>query len=456
MTKSRFAISKGALVVWIISYLFFLVTLVNNFSASHDSIHYLNDIVKSTNLFHQHHLLYHFLANKWLVFWQGFFSCGNYRSLGEVMNAGGGRLFCQPHYLIESFTALWGSSALTMVYLFLRKRFYLTRSAAWLGTAVVACSYGVWFYSVNIEVYLPPLFFILWCLFILTKKEFAKTDIWKIAILHSLAILFHQVNILFTLVVLYSLIRNKFYASLLTYAVLGIIITGGMYFITGWFIEGHNTVAAWVGWMQGYTVGHDYWQPLSAKTPLHVVTGFGHAFIGGHYIFQLPAAVYYLHNSFQSHGLKDEIFLSSKISSSTAWILSGLTVLFATLLLTLIIKFIFKCRSMKLHYPVISPLLITLIVYSAFFCFWMPEILEFWILQMVIVWLLLIGMMPILHFPFRLQMNTGLMIVAVLLFVINYFGSIYWLQRPGRDWYYAETKIISQSVSPGDLIIVCL
>lgn len=436
----------GALIVWIASYLFFIITLVNNFSASHDSIHYLNDIVKGENLFHQHHLLYHFLANKWMTFWMGFFGCGTY--------AEEGLLFRRPHYVIESFTALWGSSVLTMVYLFFRNRFYLTRNACWLGTSVVAFSYGVWFYSVNVEVYMPPLFFILLCLYILTSKDFGKSDTWKIAILHSLAILFHQVNILFAIVMLYVLIRNRVFASVFKYTAIGLLITGGTYFIAGWVVMGNDSVSSWVHWMQGYTVGNGYWQPLSAKTPVNVLTGFGHAFIGGHFIFKIPAIEQYLQQSLQSHGLGDEIFLASNISSNTAWVLVVIAGIFAILLIILAIKFIGRYRSMKMHFRVIDPLLVCLVVYSVFFCFWMPEILEFWILQMVIVWLLLIGMLPLIKFPFRFRQNAGLIILAFSLFCINFFGSLRWLQDGKNDWYLAETKKIATSVTPGDVIVV--
>jgi hypothetical protein len=124
----------GPLIVWVTSYVFFILTLVSNFSAAHDSIHYLNDIVKGENLFHQHHLLYHFLANKWLGFWQGFFGCGE--SSPDTITMG--LLYCRQHYIIESFTALWGASVLTLVYLFFRNRFFLTRAACLSGTAVIA------------------------------------------------------------------------------------------------------------------------------------------------------------------------------------------------------------------------------------------------------------------------------------------------------------------------------
>src|SRR5689334_22453845 len=91
---------RGAVVVWLISYVFFLFTLANNFSASHDSINYLIGIVNGTHLFHPHHLLYHYYAHLWLKLFSYIFHG-------------------VPHqYIIESFTAVWGSGILAVCYLF--------------------------------------------------------------------------------------------------------------------------------------------------------------------------------------------------------------------------------------------------------------------------------------------------------------------------------------------------
>lgn len=428
---------QGALAVWISSYIFFLFTLVSNFSASHDSIHYLNDIVNGRELFHQHHLLYHFLASKWMsVFSQ-----------------------VPSHYAIESFTALWGSSALAIVYLFFTNRFHLLPVAAAMGTAVIAFSYGFWFYSVNIEVYLPPLFFILSALYVISAPEVKDSTVPKMALLHSLAMLFHQVNVLFVAIGIYFILCNrtkiKISTALLQYAFIGIVVAGGMYFIAGWVIEGHNSPMAWWHWMEGYTVGHGYWQGLSLKTPLHVLTGFSHAFVGGHFIFQLPGVEEYLQQAFSDHGLKDELFLSSKIKEWAAVLLTFLAGLLATGILTVSVRFMKKYKLVLIGQgAVVKPLLLTIGVYSAFFCFWMPEILEFWILQMVLIWILLIGTLPLVRLPFKIPLRVFLGLLLVLTFSVNYFGSIRWLQDINNDWYYRETENIKKYVSANDLVII--
>jgi hypothetical protein len=99
-------------------------------------------------------------------------------------------------------------------------------------------------------------------------------------------------------------------------------------------------------------------------------------------------------------------------------------------------------------------MLACIITYSIFFCFWMPEILEFWILQMILVWLLLFGMLPAYRFPFRISLHTGAIVLSASLFVINYFGSIRWLQDINSDWFYAEVKKLDPSLTADDVVIV--
>lgn len=425
----------GALIVWVLSYIFFLFRLSDNLSASHDSIHYLNHIVQGEHLFHQHHLLYHFSANGWLNVLRPLFP-------GVA-----------PHYIVESFTALWGSAILSVCYLILRNRFFLLPSLAAAGILPVAFSYGLWFYSINVEVYTPSIFFILCSLYVLTRNSKRPADIWLISVLHCFAILFHQVNILFSIVVLYAIYRNGRGTDLARYVLTGIVLVGGMYFIIGWVIAGQNSLPEFGRWIMGYTIGHDYWQPVGAATPFKVAAGFSRAFIGGHFIFQLPATQHYLQNAFAAHSLKDEIFLSRHITPALAWVLSIVSAVLAALIVGLIYRFIRRFNMMNAHFQVIRPLLLCLVVYFLFFVCWMPEIPDFWILQMVIVWLLLFGMLSVIHFPFRIRPGVGLLVIAAALFFVNYLGSIRWIGDHSNDWYYQEMKKLP-AVSSRDLIIV--
>lgn len=419
---------------------FFLITLAANFSASHDSIHYLNGIVSGSDLFHQHHLLYHVSAYYWLKFWQPVFST------------------IPDYYIIESFTALWGSASLALIYCFFKNRFGLSSLRSVIGVSIIAFSYGFWFYSVNIETYTPPIFFILTALYILSGDRFSSKDIWKLALAHCMAILFHQASILFAPTILFTLFWNRKHialsGALMQYLLIGVGLVGGLYFFIGWFIAGHDSWAEWGRWVQGYTVGHGFWQPLSLKTPFYALAGFSRAFIGGHFLFQIPFLKDIFDRSFASHGLNDELFLTANMGGSMAILLTILSFVLALLLLLMLVRFARKYKTIrKAHARIVQPALLCIATYSLFFCFWMPEILEFWILQMALAWLLLIGATPLTGFPVRIPVTSGLILTALVVFSINFFGSMRWLRHLENDWYYAQAKQIGGAAEKGDMIL---
>jgi hypothetical protein len=422
------------------AYLFFLSMLAGNFSASHDSINYLNEIAKGVHLFHPHHLLYNSLAWAWVQFLTLFLP------------------FVPTHLLAEAFTAIWGSAVIVMVYAFFRNRFSLSQIPSISGAAIVGCSFGVWFYSVNVEVYMPPIFFILLALYIISRNDLSRRDIFAISILHSLAVLFHQVNILFAVVVFYRIWKDRqlfSFKKLAIYIIPAIVIIGGAYYYIGTEVEGHRTFAGLIRWMQGYTVGHGYWQPLSIHTPLKVATGFFHAFIGGHFLFAIPFLKNYFSNSFVEHRLSDEFFLSRHISPATAWMLLILTILFAFCVMIMIIRFVKRWKSIKAEYGnVVMPIVICFAVYSVFFFFWMPEILEFWILQSVLLWLLLLGTNKIVGLPWKLSSYTFFPALGILIAVINYAGSIRWLLSEDYDLYYSRVQPIQNVAGEKDLVLM--
>lgn len=424
-------------------FIFFLLTLASNFSGPHDSIGYLNGIVKGNALFHQHHLLYHFITHYWLMAVRPVFSG------------------IPDYYLVEAFTALWGSGSLAIAYCFFRKRFGLPALLSWLCTAVIALTYGMWFYSVNIEVYAPPMFFLLAALYKLTDRNFSQRDVWKVALLQCAAILFHQVHILFSVTILYVLWKNrskiKLSTAIVQYAAIGIVLVGGAYFIVGWIVEGENTMAKWVQWLQGYAKGDAYWESISARTPVNVATGLSHAFIGGHFIFRLPGISSYLQSAAGEHSLGDELFLVRNMSEGMAVFLTVLSVALALMMLWLTIRFFRKYKTIHKSWGIeISPLMVTAIVYSIFFCFWEPEILEFWIFQTVLFWLILLGTLAHQreHFPFSLKPVTGVAFMGICLFAVNFFGSLRYLLNLENDLYYVKTAPVKTVITPNDGVLL--
>ncbi|MFM9909909.1 MAG: hypothetical protein ACKVOW_11195 [Chitinophagaceae bacterium] len=207
--------------------------------------------------------------------------------------------------------------------------------------------------------------------------------------------------------------------------------------------------------MRGYAGGSVFWYPLSTKTPIDVSYGFSHALLGGHYVFQLPPVKKILNESLTNHSLSDELFIARNISTSTALLLSILTIVLAATMLWLLFRFIKNFRLIKNQFRIIlTPLLLTFIVYSAFFTFWMPEILEFWILQSVLLWLVLLGTLPITIKPKGIKPIYIYVSLATMLFVINYFGSIRWMQHKENDLYFVKASTIQKITRPKDLVIL--
>ena len=429
--------ADSALSVFFVFLLIYLFTLTSNFTGPHDSMAYLNMLNTGHGLWHPHHLLYHVLSKQWLHLWKAVFPS------------------VQDYFIVESFSSLWGAATLALVFMFFRRRFGLPTLTAWLGTAAVGFSYGIWFYSVNVEVYMPSLFFTVWALYILSIEEWSSKQIWRIAVVHSLAILFHQMNILLTPIILYKIFsqRKNIYVikSVFWYAVVGAVLVGGMYFMGGWIKEGNNDVASWVKWMRGYTETNDYWQPLSWKTPAFAGMGFLRTFVGGQFLFHLGHLSEAMDNFLRVHALQDEVFLVRNLGKGTIWTIVILSLLLMVLMTMLLIHFIARFKQkMRSWGHIIVPLLLYVLVYSAYFFFWMPEILEFWLGQCVICWLLIIGT----YRPANRRLNVIAGTVALLLLLINYMGSIKPMRDITNDIGYARIERVRVSGTEKDLVVL--
>jgi len=429
-------IAGTAVIPFVVFLFIFLLSRTSNFTGPHDSIAYLEMLKTRNHLWHPHHLLYHELTYYWLHFWKIFFP-----------NA-------QEYFIVESFSSVFGAGTMAMVFLFFRKRFNLPLLTSWLGTAIVAFSFGIWFYSINVEVYAPSLFFTLCALYQMARKDWDARAVWLTAILHSLAILFHQMNILLTPIVIYKIIeqRKNIYVvkSLFWYALTGIVLVGGVYFLAGRFGEGHADLAGWITWMRGYTVTDEYWRPLSWKTPLLAGTGFAHTFLGGHFVFRIGLERWFT-SLLHTHSLQDEFFLAKDLPRNFSRVLFVLAVVLIALMFFLFIKFVSRIGWLvRNQYFVVVPLILYFLVYSFYFLFWMPEILEFWLGQCIVFWLLVIGTCEKVN-P---RLHVLLACILGLLFFINFTGSIRPMQNINNDIGYVRIQKVRAMAKSNDLVIV--
>jgi hypothetical protein len=428
-----------SLIVFAVFYAFFLCTLASNFSAPHDAIDYLNEFEGDKDLFNPHHVLYH-ISTYWIL-----------NVLKSIFSG-------VPHYyLVEAIDGFWGTLTLVVVFKFLRNRFGYDNLTSFIGTCLPAFSFGMWFYSTNIEVYMPPLFFLTLSLYYLSKPVVTKKDFYAVIAFHVLAILFHQVNILFTPIIIWRMWRERktinFPSLFISYAIAGSVLVLMTYYIIGKYVLGNNSIADIIHWMRGYTNSDTYWYPVSLTTLFDAFVGLIHAFVGGHFVFKVSFIDNYLNKTFFYHNLTDELYLVQAVSNKQALFLLVLALLLCAIMLVLFVLLLIRWKTIYSKYKLtIIPLVLFLIIYSIFFYFWMPENLEFWIPQSVIIWVLLAGCLNGINT--RFSKRTVLLVMASLLLVINFFGSIRWLRNFKYDLFYVKTQPLKNTATKNDMTLL--
>ena len=292
--RSRRASLLGELIVPLAAFLaLYVLTISGNLSIAHDSIHYINriDAGPTTDLafrtdgvlrrdlfYHPHHLLYNGLASAWVAL------C---RTAGVASDSS---------YLVSLLNAVFGSLTLCVFYLLLRTRLGLGRATALAGTALPALSFGFWFYSVCVEVYIIPVFLLTLSLYLLTSSQVSARRFGLVGFTHGLAVLFHQVHLLFLpVVVVVALTRrtrhgSSAWRSLLVYASVLVLTVGIPYaWVMLRVLRITSAEAIWK-WLTIYAYDPSYWNRLSPSTLAKAGIGFGRSIVGLHFVFGLTAA----------------------------------------------------------------------------------------------------------------------------------------------------------------------
>lgn len=428
--------------VFFVFFLFFTLNLTSNFSGPHDSMNYLNELEKSKDLFPAAHLLYHYIA--YLLFHLFRWLFGGVRD----------------YFLVEIVDTIWGCLGLTVVYRIFMLRMKMTRAESFLGTCVVAFSFGMWFYCSNIEVYMPSTLFLLLGLFLCTKEQLNGRDVLLITLVNCLAVLFHESNVLFAPIVLWKFWDSRktipFFPSVLKYAITSVILVAGIYILLGTVAAGNHTTADFISWLRGDTASSDYWFPLRFSTLLKAFIGFGHAIFGAHFVFRVSFLEAIMQKVFFYHSLDDEAYLVRNLSHGLAMVLLIMAALVTLFMAVSFIRVLIHFRQLYAnHKRVLVPLVLFLLIYSIFFFFWMPENLEFWIPQSVVFWILVLGMNKELPpFPLFKRNYTLYGALAALLFIVNYYGSIHWMKDITNDSVYIKIRKVKDLATAKDLIIL--
>ena len=426
------------------------LSLSPNLAEAHDSVRYLNAIDAGESLFHAHHLLFAPLAYAWL---------GLCRALGVAVDS---------VFVVGALDAIAGAVGLAAFYALLRARAGLPARFAAVATALPAFSFGYWFYSTSVEVYLVPLAFLLICLYVLSggcleegpADARATSRYRSVGVAHALAVLFHQIHVLFGVAVLAAIwwecrgdlreARRRTLAHASTAVPIVALAYAGVMF----GVEGVGSAGEALRFLSGYAASGDYWYPLSVDTLARAAVGAARSLVGGHFVLALPVGDRVV-AALEGQGLADEIFLVRDLSTSLAWTLLALSALFAVgfaFVATRALRTLLRAGVPGDPADLVARLcLVAIAPYALFFLFWVPHNVEFWIPQSTWLWAALaIGWWKGSPRPARARTLGAL---AVGLGLVNFAGSIDGLRDARNDYYRALVAPYARETGPADLVL---
>ncbi len=444
----------GELAIPFVVFLALYISTISNIpSAALDSISYITNIdtglklsYSHNPLFHPHHLLYNGLARIWIAL------C---RSLGLTSGVA---------FLIPLLNTIFGALTLCVFYRLLRKRLGAGRSFALAGTALPAFSFGFWFYSICVEVYIIPLFFLVLSLYWLSADRISERGFALVGLSHGLAVLFHQVHVLFIPVVLLAAFlrrrqqNSSLWKPVTYYAATFSPLVAVPYLVVIFGVLKLRSPGSIFYWLTKYAHKPENWSPLAPSSLLKAAIGFGRSLIGFNFAFAVPEFKTLINKVCEGYYLMDEVFLVRNLGKNSAYILLGLSLI---LVLLLVFSTLSQLRQRRFLQDRQRRLIwlagVWLAAYSAFFLFWVPENVEFWIPQSLCCWLIFLALCsnpqrapgpawrkPLLSLP----------VIAVLLFILNFAGGIKFLQDKNNDFYYQKSAPLTRLTQPDDLIIV--
>jgi hypothetical protein len=418
---------------------------------THDGPGYLGAIQAGGNaLYHPHHLAYNVVARRWLDLW---------RALGVDADA---------FRVVEALNVVFGAAAVAMVWGVLRLRARLARPIAAAGTAGAALSYGFWFYSVSVEVYVLPVLLLLAAFVVLTTPALSVRVLVAVGLLNGLAVVAHQMNVLFAAVVVAVAVRNADRTAVLrrlgAYGATAAATALGAYAAVLALAIKPRSVGDATDWTTAYAQQEGYWQ-FAPSAPISAAVGFGRAIVGGHFAYRVGVVQDRVASSFPGRSLDDEVFLVRELPMVVVVALVLATAVGFVALGVALVRGV-RCRASlpPAAAALVRPLVVWLAAYVAFFLVWEPVNPEFWIPQATVVWMLA----TVLSAPRAEGIDTraaadrpdrggawrAVALAAGCVAVANLLGTIVPARSVANDLYAVRYQVVADVLDDGDLLVI--
>lgn len=428
---------SGSKLFSILIFAFFLLiyalSIPEALSVAHDSIQYIFDIEKGTDIFHPHHLLFTPIVRVWAELMSAVFGINDTSFSTGIINS------------------LFGAMGVMFIFKILAEVFKIKNVAASLWASIAGLNFGYWFYSICVEIYIIPLGLVLAGIYYLCKSDYKGKWFLVSAGLLGFSVLVHQLHILFIFPLLF-IFANNFkkigIKSILLYLAVYLSIIAIGYFYVIFAVKNLYTFDDIIYWLTFYTHVLPSWNEPEASGFLKILIGFVRSFIATQPFLVSPETSGLMKAFFAQKSLEDDSYLLRSLSQGTIYIY-----LFAVAaLLSLIIYFFIKAtgnlRSQAKKNKEILIFVAAFIVYSIFFSFWNPENLEFWIPQNVFLWIMLAVFLKDKTNKFMLPA------LAILIAGLNWFFLISRTGNIDNDYYYTKVKKIESASKNNDLILL--
>lgn len=446
--------------IWVVLFAVYTLTLSSVPALTHDSLTYLNAMHRGgVGLWHPHHLVYNAIGAEWLRF---------VRSLGVVSDG---------LKIVAWVNSALGATSAVLCYLLLRDRAQTGRLLALAGTVGAVGSFGFWFYSVSVEVYLLPLTVLLAATYVLISPRLGIRHVLAVGGLTGLAVLGHQVNVMFGAVVVVVLLGKartvgratvaRWFAA---WAATASAVVVAAYGLVMWLVVKPQSAAEANSWFTRYAGTDTFWVPPGPSTLPRAGFGASRAIVGGHFMFRFGWFRDRVASAMPGKSLIDEAFLVRNLPIGLAALLAVTALVGGILLVLVLVRGVRRRGFVPARArTLLLALAAWVVTYSLFFLVWEPTNVEFWIPQITCVWLAAAALCARsaraadpdgdadAGGPRRAEPGLWprlLLAAAVLVSVTNFAGSILPAVDSANDIYAYRFRALGRVVGVGDAVVV--
>ena len=442
--RTRRAVAEGLAIGSAVGALY-LATLAGVHTEAEDSLLYLNGIQdgRPEALFNPYHLIYQWLG--WAAF-----------RAAEGIGYDGG-----PLLPVQILNAVIGALGIALLWILMRT-VVINRLAALTVCGLIASSYGYWWYSVEVEVYILSTVLLVLALLVAHRAAISPSC-KRFAVVggaHGLAVLGHDTNVLFGGAVGIALVvvartrpKQTVARYIAAYAAGAACAVIPPYGLAIWSL-GLNSPIEVYDWLTGYAQQGQFGSWTATTVP-RAMFGAARALVGGHFAYSNETVQRTVATMLPSRSLCEERFLVRDIKGDLVWVLFALSALVALLFLVVASGWL---RRPVLAGPTKTLALLCLgwlVPFTVFFAWWEPHNAEFWIAWWVPA-AILIALPFTVHDPLqrrrRLRRAAVVSLIGTML-VVNGLGSV-WVQHDPRDDYWrVRFSWYEQNATAADLIV---